>query len=127
MIIMLNFPSPESDYGNFKYNYTNLNNEAKFFNLKALLPLVAITCLTNLPLWVLLLIKTIKDRHDAKKNPKTISEKVKYSEADIKANPGEIEKISINNKIITDNEKSKPSNLNDTTNKNELVNKSSSL
>ena len=93
------------------------------------MPLVAITCLTNLPLWVLLLIKTIKDRHDAKKNPKTISEKVnKYSEADIKANPGEIEKISINNKIITNNEKSKPSNLNnDATNKNELVNKSSSL
>lgn len=94
-----------------------------------MLPLVAITCLTNLPLWILLLIKTIKDRHDAKKNPKTNEKVSKYSEADIKTNPGEIEKININNSNKTESEKSKPISLNNNeiTNKNEIVSKSSSL
>ena len=42
MIVMLNFPSPESDY--------------------ALLPLVAISSITTLPLWTLLMIKTLYER-----------------------------------------------------------------
>ena len=45
MIVMLNFPSPESDY--------------------ALLPLVAISSITTVPLWCILLVKTLyrKLRH----------------------------------------------------------------
>lgn len=39
MIIMINFPSPESDY--------------------ALLPLIAVSTITTLPLWVLFLVKKI--------------------------------------------------------------------
>ena len=38
LIIMLNFPSPQSDY--------------------ALLPLIAISTITTVPLWILLFIKT---------------------------------------------------------------------
>lgn len=38
LVIMLNFPSPQSDY--------------------ALLPLIAISTITTVPLWILLFIKT---------------------------------------------------------------------
>lgn len=42
MIVMLNFPSPESDY--------------------ALLPLVAISSITTVPLWLILIIKSLYTR-----------------------------------------------------------------
>ena len=47
LVISLNFPSPESDY--------------------AFLPLIAVTTLTGLPLWILLVVKTVADAFIHKK------------------------------------------------------------
>ena len=83
---MLNFPSPESDY--------------------ALLPLIAVTCLTTVPLWFLLLVKTVKNYLLNRKNAE---------------NSIRNDKIPEKFKLIKDNDNLKSNNYNLVEIRNETV------
>jgi sodium/bile acid cotransporter 3/5 len=79
MIVMLNFPSPESDY--------------------ALLPLVAISCITTLPLWLILIVKTAHrkvNEYLLKRNDKDKQFNTQISNQNIiyKCKPEEIERLN---------------------------------
>jgi hypothetical protein len=76
---MMNFPSPESDY--------------------ALLPLVAVSLVTNLPLWAILLTKISVEKYkkvqEAKKNRKIDKQ---YNEKDKQLNEEQIVELKKSDK-----------------------------
>jgi hypothetical protein len=77
LLIALNFPSPQSDY--------------------ALLPLIAVTALTGLPLWLIFLVKTVVETFKNIRKKKTKNRRLDEEKAEIKnlVNDSNVQSLSV--------------------------------